>query len=432
MFIQSGTIGIIADDLTGANDTALQFNLSGANTQILFDYSQAPEGMLKTQVWAISTETRNLSKDEAIPAVRGAVKILNEKLNAEYYYKKIDSTLRGNIGVETMTVLNEIGWDAAIVVPAFPAEGRTTVGGYHLLNGEPIDRTDVARDPKAPVKESHIPTLLAQQIGSADLVGSVSLKTVTKGAGPILVELQQLISQGKKLIVIDAVSTTDLEQIVLAVEKSSYNILPAGAAGMAKAFSSVWLPESEYQHISKTIPDNPIFVVSGSATALARTQIEKVTNSDDFEPYVVEFTLEDIATQDFDIVLDRIVKNLIKYRLVIVHFSPIENSVDKNIEYAQANGINPDDIPSMITDYLARLTKDVAAIQDVILVLVGGETSCKVCNAIGSTNLQVIDEADFAIPLCLDFKAQWIITKSGNLGNAATLVNILKYIERHK
>ena len=37
MFIQTGTIGIIADDLTGANDTALQFNLSGANTQILFD-----------------------------------------------------------------------------------------------------------------------------------------------------------------------------------------------------------------------------------------------------------------------------------------------------------------------------------------------------------------------------------------------------------
>ena len=89
MFIQTGTIGIIADDLTGANDTALQFNLSGANTQILFDYSQAPEGLLNTQVWAISTETRNSDKDSAIPVVRGAVKILDEKLNTEYYYKKI-------------------------------------------------------------------------------------------------------------------------------------------------------------------------------------------------------------------------------------------------------------------------------------------------------------------------------------------------------
>ena len=221
MFIQTGTIGIIADDLTGANDTALQFNLSGANTQILFDYTQAPEGMLNTQVWAISTETRNTPKDDAVPVVRGAVTILDEKLNAEYYYKKIDSTIRGNIGTEAMTVVNELGWDAAIVVPAFPAEGRTTVGGYHLLNGIPIDRTEMARDPKSPVKESHIPSLLASQVGSADIVGSIALKTVTKGAAPILIELQQLISKGKKLIVVDAVSTTDIEQIALAVEKST-------------------------------------------------------------------------------------------------------------------------------------------------------------------------------------------------------------------
>ena len=432
MFIQTGTIGIIADDLTGANDTALQFNLSGANTQILFDYEQAPEGMLNTQVWAISTETRNSDKDVSIPVVRGAVKILDEKLNAEYYYKKIDSTIRGNIGIEAMTILNELGWDAAIIVPAFPAEGRTTVGGYHLLNGNPIDRTEMARDPKSPVKESHIPSLLASQVGSADIVGSITLKTVTKGAAPILIELQQLISKGKKLIVVDAVSTTDIEQIALAVEKSTYKILPCGAAAMAKAFADIWLPESEYQHIAKTIPNNPVFVVSGSATTLARAQIDRLLESDDFEPYVLDLTLEGVSTQNFDEIVDRVVKQLIKNRLVIVNFTTKETAMAKNIEYAEQNDINPDDIPSIVTDYLARLAKDVVAIQDVILVTVGGETSYKVCSAIGSSNLQVIDEAENAIPLCLDFNARWIITKSGNLGNSSTLVNILKYIERHK
>lgn len=432
MFIQTGTIGIIADDLTGANDTALQFNLSGANTQILFDYAQAPEGMLNTQVWAISTETRNADKDEAVPVVRGAVKILDEKLNAEYYYKKIDSTIRGNIGTEAMTVLNELDWDACVVVPAFPAEGRTTVGGYHLLNGVPMDRTEMARDPKSPVKESHIPTLLASQVGSADIIGSITLKTVTKGAAPILLELQQLISNGKKLIVVDAVSTTDIEQIALAVEKSSYKILPCGAAALAKAFADIWLPEAEYQHISKTIPDNPIFVVSGSATTLARAQIERLVQDDDFEPYVLDLTLENVSTQNFDEIVDRVAKQLVKSRLVIVNFTTRESAMAQNIEYAQNNGVDVNDIPSIVTDYLARLAKDVVAIQDVILVTVGGETSYKVCSAIGSSNLQVIDEADSAIPLCLDFNARWIITKSGNLGNSSTLVNIIKYIERHK
>ena len=432
MFIQSGTIGIIADDLTGANDTALQFNLSGANTQILLDYSQAPEGLLKTQVWAVSTETRNVEKDIAVSLVKSAVNVLEEKLNVEHFYKKIDSTIRGNIGPETMVMLNELGLDAAIIVPAFPAEGRTTIGGYHLLNGNPIDRTDMARDPKFPVKESHIPTLLAQQIGSTDLVGSIALKTVTKGAGPILVEIQQLISQGKKLIVVDAVSTTDIEQIVLAVGKSSYKLLPCGAAALAKAFADVWLPEAEYQHITKTIPDIPVFVVSGSATTLTKTQIDKLTHSDDFEPYVVELTLDKIYNQDIDETINRMINQLVKNKLGLVYFSTSESAMQENLEYAQANNINPDDIPSIITDYLAKLTKDVVATQDVILVVVGGETSYKVCNAIGSTTLQVIDEADSAIPLCLDFKAQWLVTKSGNFGTASTLINILKYIERHK
>ncbi len=432
MFIQSGTIGIIADDLTGANDTALQFHLSGANTQILFDYTQGQEGLLKTQVWAMSTETRNVSKEEASSAVRKAVNMLKEHLNTEYFFKKIDSTLRGNIGVEVQTMLDELGWDAAVIVSAFPTEGRTTVGGYHLLKGVPIERTEFARDPKSPVKESYIPALLSAQIGAPDNVALIPLRTVAKGAGPILIELQNLIKEGKKLIVIDAVSTTDIEQIVLAVEKSTYQILPCGTAAFAQAFADIWLPETEYQHISKTIPDHPVFVVSGSATSLSRVQIEKLTQCSDFEPYIVDLNLEKINTTSFDEMVDKISKNLSKHKLVLVYFSTTDYQTEKNLEYAKEHDINPDDIPSIITDYLAKLTKDVVAIQEVILVLAGGETSFKCCRAIESSNLQVIDEADFAIPLCLDYYARWIVTKSGNLGTPNTLINILKFLERHK
>ena len=61
----TNNIAIIADDLTGANDTALQFLLRGCNTQILFDYQAVPEGKSYTQAWAISTETRNEDPDYA-------------------------------------------------------------------------------------------------------------------------------------------------------------------------------------------------------------------------------------------------------------------------------------------------------------------------------------------------------------------------------
>ena len=53
--IISNLIGIIADDLTGANDTALQFHLRGSNTQILLDYEGYLQNIKNSQTWAIST-----------------------------------------------------------------------------------------------------------------------------------------------------------------------------------------------------------------------------------------------------------------------------------------------------------------------------------------------------------------------------------------
>ena len=60
MIINPNVACIIADDLTGANDSSLQFHLHGAGTQILL--SEEIEGLnLKgTSTWAISTESRNI------------------------------------------------------------------------------------------------------------------------------------------------------------------------------------------------------------------------------------------------------------------------------------------------------------------------------------------------------------------------------------
>ena len=232
MIINSNVVGIIADDLTGANDTALQFHLRGANTQILLSDEVEPLNIAGTQTWAISTESRNVTPHEAYEKVKHTAKMFAEVLKPDYFYKKLDSTVRGNIAVETLAILEVLEWDAAVVIPAFPSEGRVTVGGYHLLKGIPVERTEMARDPHSPIMESHLPTLLKSQLPEEyhDLVASLDLSTVMKGAGPIIRKLNELIKAGKKLIVADAVSTTDIEQIVLAIDKSEYNILPGGTA----------------------------------------------------------------------------------------------------------------------------------------------------------------------------------------------------------
>ena len=153
MIINSNIVGIIADDLTGANDTALQFHLKGANTQILLSDEIEPLNIKGTQTWAISTESRNVDPQTAYERVVRAANMLKEKINPDYVYKKIDSTVRGNIAVEVLGLMHVLEYDAAIVLPAFPAEIRTTVGGYHLLKGIPIERTEMARDPHSPIFE---------------------------------------------------------------------------------------------------------------------------------------------------------------------------------------------------------------------------------------------------------------------------------------
>jgi len=296
MFI-SNNIGIIADDLTGADDTSLQFFLRGANTQILLDTSVIPENKVHTQVWAIPTETRNSESSTAYEKVKQASKILSEDLNVEYFYKKMDSTIRGNIAVETLSMLEALSFDAAIIIPAFPQEGRTTIGGYHLLKGIPIERTEFARDPRAPIFESHIPTVLRTELKNQqdDLVDLIELRTVIKGAGPILMKINELVAKGVKLIVVDAMSVTDIEQVALAIEKSPHKILPCGSAGCAQVLANVWLPSQESHKVEKTIPALPKLLVSGSATECTAAQIRKLQDDDDIEnSYFIDLKMEDI------------------------------------------------------------------------------------------------------------------------------------------
>lgn len=431
----SNLIGIIADDLTGANDTALQFHLRGSNTQILLDYEAYLQNTKNSQTWAISTETRNVDAETACSKVKSATKTFIDKLNLEFFYKKIDSTLRGNIAVETLAMLEVLNWDAALIIPAFPSEGRTTVGGYHLLKGVPIERTELARDVHSPIFESHIPTLLESQLDEdkKHLVGLIELSTIMKGAGPILFKLNELISQGKKLIVADSVSITDIEQVVLAINKSDYNILPTGSSACAQVLGNIWLPEMKNQHIQKTIPELPKLIVSGSATQLTETQIKKLSDSDDFDnTYFINLDLKTILEGVNDELVSRVINNLGQSNIVIVNTSYLIKDFDGFSDDCLNAGLTKPKLASQITDFLAELTRIVVSRRDVILVTLGGETSYKCCHAIDSLQLQLVDEVAPSIALSIDHKAQWIVAKSGNLGTTNTLIDILKYFEKHE
>ena len=433
----TGAIGIVADDLTGANDTALQFFIKGSNTEIIFDTDENIQNHPNIGTFALTTESRNIDAKEAAQKVWEGAKKLKDNLSVEYFYKKIDSTLRGNIAVETLAMLDAIGYDAAVIAPAFIREGRITIGGYQLLKGVPIERTDAARDSYAPIYDSYIPDILKKQVNESfyDSIATIQLNVVAKGAGPITTKLNELVSGGKKLIVIDAVSAIDLEQVVLAISKSQYNILPVGSAGLANALGNVWLPLNNSEPVQKIIPKLPKLILSGSKNSMTTAQINKLLLDDDIDNvYSIDLKLQDILSNDSDAMAERIIHNFGKDNIVIAHVSKIQDETqeEKGKEKLIDEGITKEMLASMITDYLANIAQKVKKMSECILITIGGETSYKCTNAVNCEYLQVVDSILPAISLCMDSNAGFVVTKSGNMGSITALVDIVNYFKNHE
>ena len=433
----TGAIGIVADDLTGANDTALQFFIKGSNTEIIFETDETVQNHPNVGTFALTTETRNIDAKTAAQKVWEGAKKLKDNLSVEYFYKKIDSTLRGNVAVETLAMLDAIGYDAAVIAPAFIREGRITIGGYQLLKGVPIERTDAARDSYAPIYDSYIPDILKKSVNENfyNSIATIQLNVVAKGAGPITAKLNELVQNGKKLIVVDAVSAIDLEQIVLAIAKSQFNILPVGSAGLANALGNVWLPESNVEPVQKVIPKLPKLILSGSKNSMTSAQINKLRLDDDIDNvYCIDLKLQDILLNDSDSMAERIVHNFGKNNIVVAHVNKIEEEMteEKGKEILIDEGITKETLAAMITDYLADIALKVKNKAECILITIGGETSFKCTNILNCGYLQVVDSILPAISLCMDSNAGFIVTKSGNMGSITALVDIVNYFKNHE
>ena len=139
-------IAIIADDLTSACDGAAPFVAAGCRAHVVFDPPR--RGPLAAGVTAVDTDSRSKS---AAQAARCAAAVTAALAGADVLFKTVDSTLRGHLVAEIDAALAVSGRRIAVLAPAFPAQGRTTVAGVQHLDGQPVDRTWFGQDPGHPV-----------------------------------------------------------------------------------------------------------------------------------------------------------------------------------------------------------------------------------------------------------------------------------------
>jgi len=168
-------LAIIADDLSSATDCGAQMVRSGLSVVVPLRGYSLPMQASATQVISVDTDSRSLSADRAYAKVRDAT----QQLVADgwtHFYKSVDSTLRGNLGAEIEAVLDIVKPDCAVIAPAFPKYGRTTVDGVQHLHGRPLHQTEFGTDPTAPVKDADIARRLAE--GSRRKAGRLALDQV--------------------------------------------------------------------------------------------------------------------------------------------------------------------------------------------------------------------------------------------------------------
>ena len=254
---------VFADDLTGANDTGVQFTRVGLRTRVSFTWDQ-PQLLANTEVMVVDTDSRALIAAEAYRTVSAAAKAF-AGMCVPILYKKIDSTLRGPIGAELDAVLDVYTLERAIVCPAYPAHGRTLFQGELRVGDIPVAQTNFAHDPVTPVQESHLPSLLQQQTKRP--VHLVSLEQVTAGVHVLAQHVAALCASGGCVVVCDAVTDAQLAAIVDAALLLGEGTVLAGAAGLARPLA---------ERISRRRVDSGctrMLVVCGSAHPIVREQI---------------------------------------------------------------------------------------------------------------------------------------------------------------
>lgn len=130
---------ILADDLTGAADSAASFAVSGRATHVVLSPADAPITALDTDVVAVDVDSRAMDEDDAIAATAAAY-ARHARHGGDGVFVKIDSTMRGHVRrtVETVLAVLPARPSRVVVCPAFPTLGRTVVDGAVHVDGEAI------------------------------------------------------------------------------------------------------------------------------------------------------------------------------------------------------------------------------------------------------------------------------------------------------
>lgn len=254
---------VIADDLTGALDVVSPFARPEAPLPVSFAPAggERPAGALLS---AVSTRSRHCTPEEAGSRVGEAARRALRS-GATLLYKKTDSLLRGNIAAELSGLLEATGGKHPLVyAPSYPEAGRVVRAGRLETPQDPAALLSAGTDPRAPVRETFIPSLLSGLPGGA--------QCHPPPRNPRSREWHPALGPGCH--VVDGETPSDLGRLAGALATSSSRpLLMAGPAGLSRhLFPLLGLCGSPG---NRPAPKGPALVVQGSITPRSLSQVSR-------------------------------------------------------------------------------------------------------------------------------------------------------------
>lgn len=382
------SVAIVADDLTGALDTAAPFASHGLDTWLTLPPDLVSRGIdAGAEVVALTTESRHLAADQAANRVEATLHGL-AVLQPAIVFKKIDSILRGNVGAEVAAALRTTGRRHAIIAPAVPSQNRTMRGGTVYVNAVRLPAHIDGGEAESP-ESAHLPDLLQR-------AGCLQIHMVSAGR-----YLRLAVEPGLHSYVVDAENEADLDTIAKFAIQRAPEVLPVGAMGLGRALARALGQNASPQKLH--VGSGMLLFIVGSRREVSAVQIGALRAAG-----AAEIEIPVGREPDLDLLLKR------------VSLEPETSLLVVRPELTAISGVSA----QMVVGTLGRAAA--AIVQRIgvsALVMAGGDTAAACLECLGAESLHVVGELHDGIAYGTfrgGLRSIPFFTKSGSFGRPDT------------
>lgn len=386
---------LIADDYTGANDTGIKIAERGYEVEI----SLKTDEVIDSDICVIDTESRNISGNDARKIINKTLTSINNLDDYLFIYKKVDSTLRGNIKEECEEIIKYYKPEIVIFNPAYPVLGRKVIEGIHFVNDLRLKETEFASDPEKPVEEDDIRKIFDNTSYHHSLEEVRNGLNIEEGVNTFDTELD-----------------SDLAEIAKKCLDLNKKILYIGSAGLCDAL------------FDELIIKDPALAIVGSVSKENEIAVDYCAK---MGVKVLELTLKDFVENKYENTIKAALDTLDSGEDLLITTSKNRKSYDESKSYLENMGLNQDKEFRRLIEVLVKEVVKKSKLSG--LFITGGTTAFNALKALEASGTVLLRELEPGI-IISEIKGLenelLMVSKAGAFGNEKTIYNSLAEIRK--